>query len=238
MTDQPVPHVSTLATALAKAQGEMKNAAINKENPYFNSRYADLAAIRDATIPALSKNGLCIYHSVHRDGENWYVRAVLKHGESGESIISDFPLPNLFDKPQAIGSAITYGKRYTWAALCGIAAEEDDDANAAQGNTPKQAEHKPKAKTNVIEMQQQAPALVSKTPVAILKPDDQEWSVWGKAFLEHLKQATLTKDADDWMKANGPTLDAMEKAVPRMHKNLSQAVFQVYEKLGTKNDPV
>ena len=50
--------INELAAALAAAQGEMQNAAMSAENPHFKSRYADLAAIRNATIPALSKNGL------------------------------------------------------------------------------------------------------------------------------------------------------------------------------------
>lgn len=234
MTEETAKPISTLAASLAKAQGEMKNAAINKENPYFNSRYADLAAIRDATIPSLSKHGLCLYHMVMQQGETWVVRAVLKHGESGESIISDFPLPAAFDKPQAIGSAITYGKRYTWAALCGIAAEEDDDANAAHGNV-KQVERKPQPKTNVIEMTPQETKLVSKTPVALLKTDG-DWTVWGKNFLDHVKQTTLTAEADEWVKINGPTLDLMEKEVPKTHKRLSEALFGIYEKIGAKTN--
>lgn len=221
-----------LAIALARAQGEMQNAAINKDNPYFNSRYADLASIRDATIPALSKHGLCIYHVIVQAGEHWIVRGVLKHGLSNDCITSDFPI-NAVDKPQAIGSAITYAKRYTWAALCGIAADEDDDANAAQGNV-KHIDRKPQPKTNVIDMQPQESKLVSKTPIALLKTEG-DWTVWGKSFLDHVKQSTLTAEADEWVKVNGPTLDLMEKEVPKTHKRLSEALFGVYEKLGAKN---
>ena len=49
-----------LVSALAKAQGEIQNAALNKVNPHFKSKYADLAAIRDAVVPALSKNGVAV----------------------------------------------------------------------------------------------------------------------------------------------------------------------------------
>jgi hypothetical protein len=49
---------------------------------------------------------------------------------SGQEIKSVYPIP-YSDKPHVMGSALTYAKRYSWAAICGIAAEEDDDANAA-----------------------------------------------------------------------------------------------------------
>lgn len=127
-----LPSLGKLSTALAKAQGEMKNAATNQTNPHYKNKYADLAAIRDATIPALSKHGLSIDHRFDYRYDTFCVIGELRH-ESGEMIESLFPLP-ANATPQVIGSAITYGKRYTWAGLCGVAAEADDDAEAAQAN--------------------------------------------------------------------------------------------------------
>lgn len=134
---------SKLAAALARAQGEMQNAVFNRLNPHFKSRYADLAAIRDATIPALSKYGLSISHRFVLRENNFVLVAELCHSD-GEIKTSEYPLPNAPDKPQVMGSAITYAKRYTWSALCGIAADDDDDAEtverppakAANGNKP------------------------------------------------------------------------------------------------------
>lgn len=122
---------SKLAAALAKAQGEMNNAAFNRQNPHFKSRYADLAAIRDATIPALSKYGLSISHRFVLRENNFVLVAELCHSD-GEIKTSEYPLPNAPDKPQVMGSAITYAKRYTWSALCGIAADDDDDAETVE----------------------------------------------------------------------------------------------------------
>jgi hypothetical protein len=56
--------INELATALAKAQAEMKNAKLNKVNPHFKSRYADLAEIRDTVTPSLSKNGIAVVHGM------------------------------------------------------------------------------------------------------------------------------------------------------------------------------
>lgn len=120
--------INEIAAALAKAQGEMKNAFLNKVNPHFKSKYADLAGIRDAVTPALSKNGLAIVQGTEMQGTTLMVFTRLVHS-SGQWFESHFPVQ--IDKPQAMGSGITYGRRYTLSAIVNIAADEDDDANAA-----------------------------------------------------------------------------------------------------------
>jgi hypothetical protein len=127
----PAPEpLDKLAPALAKAQGEMSNAHLNKVNPHFKSKFADLASIRDATIPALAKNGLSIVQFTKMHGEALILHTRLLH-TSGQYIEGEYPMPVAIDKPQVMGSAFTYAKRYSWSAICGIAADEDDDANAA-----------------------------------------------------------------------------------------------------------
>jgi len=123
--------IDQIATALAGAQAKMSNATFNKKNPHFGNRYADLAAIRDATVPALSANGLAITQFTSVGDAYMLLHTRLAH-KSGQWIESIYPLPVILDKPQAMGSALTYAKRYSWASLCGVSAEEDDDANAAQ----------------------------------------------------------------------------------------------------------
>ena len=121
-------NIDQLATALAAAQSEMKNAKLNKINPHFKSKYADLAEIRDTVTPALSKHGLAMLHGTEPMETTLHVVSRLIH-KSGQWAESRFPVP--YDKPQAMGSGITYGKRYNQSALTNIAADEDDDAIAA-----------------------------------------------------------------------------------------------------------
>ena len=118
--------ISELAAALAAAQGAMKNAVMNRTNPHFKSRYADLAAIWDAARQPLSANGLAVVQTIG-DG---VLHTRLLH-TSGQWIASEHPLP-MAGRPQEIGSALTYARRYSLSALIGIAADEDDDANAAE----------------------------------------------------------------------------------------------------------
>lgn len=117
--------ISELAAALAVAQGMMENAVMNRVNPHFKSKYADLAAVFDAARKPLSANGLAIVQTIG-DG---VLHTRLLH-TSGQWIASEHPLP-MSGRPQEIGSALTYARRYSLSALIGIAADEDDDANAA-----------------------------------------------------------------------------------------------------------
>jgi hypothetical protein len=121
-----------LAAALALAQGEMKNATLNKSNPHFKSRYADLAAVRDASVPALAKHGLALTQTTEFDDAGRFILVTRLAHKSGQWERSVYPLPLCVDKPQAMGSALTYARRYAWAAMVGISADEDDDANEAQ----------------------------------------------------------------------------------------------------------
>jgi hypothetical protein len=132
--------VNEIAAALAKAQSAMKNAPLNKVNPHFKAKFADLASVRDTVIPALTTNGIAVVQTLDvlgADGVSGspYVVTRLVHS-SGQWFEARCPIPNGGDM-QKMGSAITYARRYSLSAICGIAADEDDDANAvapANGN--------------------------------------------------------------------------------------------------------
>lgn len=135
-------NMGALFAALAKAQGQMANATLNKINPHFKSRYADLAAIREAVTPALAANDLAVAQVIQSTERGPVLVTVLGH-KSGAAIESHHPLPPM-GKPQEFGSALSYARRYSIAALCGIGAEEDDDANAAQAAAPSRPAPPPK----------------------------------------------------------------------------------------------
>lgn len=119
-----------LSAALAKAQSAMRAAAFNRVNPHFKSKYADLASVLDAIRKPLADNGLSTTQITEiRDGQFLLV-TTLWHA-SGQWLASEYPLP-MNAKPQELGSALTYARRYSLSALVCIASEEDDDANAAQ----------------------------------------------------------------------------------------------------------
>tara|TARA_R110000868_G_scaffold9394_6_gene46938 strand:+ start:1062 stop:1745 length:684 start_codon:yes stop_codon:yes gene_type:complete len=125
------PQIDKLAGALAKAQGEIKSAVKDSVNPHFKSKYADIASIDEASKEALSKHGLSVAQLPRADGTKVTLIYVLMH-ESGQFLGSDLTMKAQQDTPQAVGSCITYERRYTKAALVGIS-QDDDDGNSASG---------------------------------------------------------------------------------------------------------
>lgn len=115
--------------AFAKAQGEIENANKNAANPHFRSRYADLAEVLNTIRPVFAANGLCLYQTPSFDGSLASVTTVVAHKDGGYIVSTSSCVPAKADA-QGIGSATTYLRRYSAAAVAGIA-QEDDDGNAA-----------------------------------------------------------------------------------------------------------
>ena len=130
--------IKELASALALAQGEIENASKGSVNPHFRSRYADLAEVLNTVRPIFAKHGLSISQMPGMDeAGNITVETMLMH-KSGEWLSSVITVPVGKKDAQGVGSACTYARRYSLAAVCGIA-QEDDDGNAASAPAPKQA---------------------------------------------------------------------------------------------------
>jgi hypothetical protein len=127
--------IDKLAEALSAAQGAFINPPKDRENPYFKSRYATLDSMQTATRAALAANGLSVTQGGEKLGDGWALKTTLHHS-SGTSISSWFPLLAFPKGPQAAGSEITYMRRYAYAAILNITADEDDDGNGSQ-ETPK-----------------------------------------------------------------------------------------------------
>lgn len=139
--------IGELALALAKAQGEIKSAQKDSANPFYHSKYADLASVWLACRKALSSVGICIMQFPRRIEAGIEVETILAHGGSGEWVAETLSLPasilvknkegNIVERfdAQTIGSAITYARRYTLAAIVGVAPDDDDDGNAAAASS-------------------------------------------------------------------------------------------------------
>jgi hypothetical protein len=125
--------INEVATALAKAQGELKNPVKSAENAHFRNRYADLATGLDAIRPILSKHGIVLTQMTFMDGDMVMLDTRIVHGASGQWFRSTYPVGRFPMKHQEVGSAITYARRYAGFAIVGIAgADDDDDGNEAQ----------------------------------------------------------------------------------------------------------
>ncbi len=124
--------IKDLATALAKAQSEILGAVKDSKNGFFQSTYADLASVWDAIREPLTKNGLSVTQTTDFiEAAGTCIVTTLLHS-SGQWIKGTLPIVAVKQDPQAIGSAITYSRRYALAAIVGVA-QVDDDTEAAQG---------------------------------------------------------------------------------------------------------
>lgn len=117
--------ISAISAAVSAFQGEIEQPALNRENPYFKSRYVDLSGVLKSAQKLLAKNGLAVMQIIS-GGD---IITLLTH-KSGQWIKSICPIGN-YKTQQERGSAITYTKRYAICAILGIAADTDDDGNSA-----------------------------------------------------------------------------------------------------------
>ena len=125
--------IGEIAKALAACQGQMKAAVKDSSNPFFKSKYADLATVIEAAREPMSKNGLAISQIPDTlDDGTIVLESILMH-ESGQWISGKYRMKAMDEKPQTLGALVTYARRYAFQAMIGLPAE-DDDANAASGN--------------------------------------------------------------------------------------------------------
>lgn len=143
MTIDKSETINELATALAKAQGEIEGAEKDARNPHFNSRFSSLASVRAAFRDALSKNGLSIVQLPEHDDKQVTVTTMLMHA-SGQFIAGRLSAVPVKHDPQGVGSAVSYLRRYSLMSIIGIAPEDDDDGNAA--SEPPRQQRKPAAR--------------------------------------------------------------------------------------------
>jgi len=123
--------IANLAKALCQFQGMGIKVGKEEINPFFKNKYASLANILDTIAKPLSECGLSF--TQFPDGKS--LTTILMHSSSGEWIESTYEMPIAKpNDPQAVGSAITYARRYAIGAVLGLNIDDDDDGNGAAGN--------------------------------------------------------------------------------------------------------
>ena len=126
--------LNELAAALAAAQALIVGAVKDSENPFFQSSYPDLASVWDACRLPLTTNGIAVIQSPSTEGARVSVDTLLVH-TSGQWVHGSVSVTAKEDSPQAVGSAITYLRRYALQSFAGIAPIDDDgEAAEARGN--------------------------------------------------------------------------------------------------------
>lgn len=122
--------MSKLLEALAEFQANPPALVKDSENPHYGNTYVSLGGILAVVMPRLSELGLTLTQELSSVGDQPALKTTLRDTENNS--ISD-TVPLILDRqgPQAVGSAITYMRRYSILSLLGLNADEDDDAEAA-----------------------------------------------------------------------------------------------------------
>jgi len=199
------------AFAFVRAQAGFGAALKTSTNPHFRSRYADLSACVEAVIDSLHKNGFALMQKTHECESGVAVETILMH-ESGEQISGGIlRVPTSKQDPQGYGSALTYARRYSLMAVCGIA-PEDDDGNAT--SKPKPAEKKMQIPANVGGMDyfdkcnEQERALILDFSMEIEGADDQGAF---DAYTKAIQTLDIDQKAALWSKVSSQKRTAIKK---------------------------
>ena len=125
--------LNEIAKALASAQAEMTNPGFDALNPHFRNKFASLAAVRNAVVPALAKHGISMCQDLITTDNGIACTTILTHASGQQMRFGPLVLPATKADAQGFGSAGTYARRYSLMAVAGVVGDEDDDANAATG---------------------------------------------------------------------------------------------------------
>ena len=181
-----------ISAAFVAAQKGFAPALKGSTNPHFRSRYADLSACVEAVIDALNSNGIALLQETEPSENGVTVTTRLLH-VSGESLTGgSLHVPADKQTPQGYGSALTYARRYSLMATCGIA-PEDDDGNAASASAPKKPAPKAADVAKKLGAAKDLPALAKAW--ASLSPAEKKVGLEAKNLLKSKMEGDEAVDA-------------------------------------------
>ena len=235
--------IKELATALCKAQSEMKFAVMDAANPFFKSRYADLASVIEAVKLPFANNGISFVQGTDFEDTAVIIETMLMHS-SGEWLSSRLKMQPVKNDPQSVGSAITYGKRYGLQAIAGV--PSDDDGNAATHQSAPAAKPAPakpmpaKVKEAAAALKPHAKGTISGDPlegdltgIGPDRPADEE--IKGRVIHAYASigftlpalEKEYGKPMADWMESDIPDLREMLRAMKIEQANAKTAAAEM-----------
>src|SRR5882724_2603180 len=230
-------NIDALVDALSKAQAKItapdRNRSVHvdmKGGGTYDFSYATLSHIIEKIRGPLTENGLW-FTQIMKDDQGTYILDTRLMHASGQWIACQMPL--IWDGNggnQQFGSALTFMRRYTLTSLLGIAAEEDDDANAADGN--QMTDRKPATPKPDVMQEPTAPQKQPTPSLLIFK--DGDWAAFGRTLISYVKGSQDYKDAEQWISHNQEIMDAMKTAAPKMWTNLTTSLTKVMDDKGAQ----
>lgn len=185
-----------IASAFVKAQAAFAPALKTNTNPHFKSRYVGLDGCIEAVIDALNSNGIALMQPTRDCEKGVTVETIFVH-ESGQTMSGGvLHVPAAKEDPQGYGSALTYARRYSLMAACGIA-PEDDDGNAASRQPQRQEQPRPEFNPRKIAAEIEIAVASGKAEEEAAKLAMTEKPRF-IAIREHLSEETKAKIRDHW----------------------------------------
>jgi hypothetical protein len=227
-----------IASALVRAQRAFGPALKSSTNPHFRNRYADLSACIEAVIDGLNGSGIAMIQRTFEHTDGVVIETVFIH-ESGEMLEGGrLFVPASKNDAQGFGSALTYARRYSLMAACGIAPEDDDGNGASRPAPPKPAKPAPAAPAPT-------PAPTPKAPVSV-EGKDTPWQLkvtaepdgdpkeWAQLIIDatmmQLDHATTEQDVISIFKTNRSIIEHVEKLAPAAYAVLMEQLKQARAK--------
>jgi hypothetical protein len=214
MTDKQI-ETAGIAVALAKAQMQMGKAFKTSENPHFKRNYADLSVVMEACLPALNENGIAVIQPMIVVEGDRFIETQFIHGQSGQTLACSIPLIVSKNDMQALGSAMTYARRYGLMAMAGIAPEDDDGTAAAA--SAKAISEEAKAKEAVVVAKRIDAGKQSILEAETLEELGETWKLFTKesrfALIEE-KDARKQQIIDEGMAETAASVDLNDEGAP------------------------
>lgn len=175
------PEIGTIAAALSGAQAKFAKIVKDTENPFFKMKYAPLSSVIEATRKAMAEAKIAVMQDVDVVESRCVVTTMLIH-ESGQWMKGTISLPVTKPDAQGVGSASTYGRRYGLSAFLNVAADDDDDGNAAS----KPVQNQTTSAVNPEDLKTWGDEIATEMTLESAK----------KTFGAHYKKASAAKDTD------------------------------------------
>jgi hypothetical protein len=219
-----------IAAAFVKARAAI-GGTVGKDAKGNYGKYATLAAITDVITAPLAAHGLAVIQEAQLDETGVTVETTLLHESGATMQFAPLTMPLTNRTPQAVGSCITYGRRYALAAICGLA-PDDDDGQAAQDAQPApqraQAAQASKPTRAAAATSQRAPVQATGKPAPVTDEQLEELNALGEVFY-----------GDKWEAQQTKLVEAVTKgAVSEVEKLLAQDAQKLIEGIQKKMAPV
>jgi hypothetical protein len=199
-----------IAAAFVAAKRAFAPALKTNTNSHFKNKYVDLASCLEAVNEALLDNGIAVYQETFEAPDGVCVETCFLH-ESGETLrMGKLHVPAAKHDPQGYGSALTYARRYSLMAACGIAAE-DDDGNAAS-QPRKKFEPQPKPVNPLDAVVQKVAAEAAEPAPTQIEYQDESGGTWALRLPNKAEPLSVSANQDAWLQEFNNLADSVMKA--------------------------